>query len=69
MVTGHGVGENDPQDNPFKVSVSSNRVSENESVTIKISGSGFLTSSELRGFIIQVCWMVSIIKCGNKSES
>ena len=59
---GHGSEPRDVGSLPYKVLLSSNRVSSGEKVTISLSGSGFLTSTELKGFLMQagvrIAWCV-----------
>ena len=50
---GHGAEPRDAESVPYKVLLSSRRVSSGEKVTVSLSGSGFLTSTELKGFLMQ----------------
>ena len=51
---GHGSEPRDVGSLPYKVLLSSYRVSSGEKVTVSLTGSGFLTSTELKGFLMQV---------------
>ena len=48
---GHGVGGGDHSDLPYKLTLSE---SDEDSIAISITGAGFLTSKQFKGFIIQV---------------
>ena len=48
---GHGVGGGDHSDLPFKLTLSEG---DEDSLAISITGAGFLTSKQFKGFIIQV---------------
>ena len=48
---------------PYKVVLSSYRVSGGEKVTVSLTGSGFLTSTELKGFLMQASVTVSCVAC------
>ena len=48
---GHGVGGGDHSDLPYKLTLSEG---DEDSIAISITGAGFLTSKQFKGFIIQV---------------
>ena len=53
--TGHGVGASDSQSLPFKLNLSKTQISsDGDNITVTLIGTGFLTATEFRGFIIQV---------------
>ena len=51
MVPGHGFEPKDHEEIPYKLTVSSGR---DGNITLTISGAEFLTTTEFKGFIIQV---------------
>ena len=55
LPSGHGSEPRDVSELPYKVQLSSQSVLSGEKVTVSLTGSGFLTSPELKGFLMQVC--------------
>lgn len=55
LFPGHGSEPRNVSELPYKVQLSSQRVVSGEKVTVSLTGSGFLTSPELKGFLMQVC--------------
>ena len=53
-LAGHGAKPRDVSELPYKVNFSSLSAGSGENITVSLSGSGFLTSTELKGFIMQV---------------
>ena len=61
LSSGHGSEPRDVGELPYKVLLSSQRVFGGEKVTISLTGSGFLTSTELKGFLMQVCSVSCVV--------
>ena len=60
---GHGAEPRDAVSVPYKVLLSSHRVSGGEKINVSLSGSGFLTSTELKGFLMQASVLCCVSEC------